>query len=369
VIQSPGLLWTILFFLAAIGPLIFIHEMGHYLVARWCGVKVEAFSIGFYKEIFGWTDRRGTRWKIGWLPLGGYVMFAGDANEASAPSGDWQSLPEAERSQILHAKPVWQRMAISAAGPLANFLTAILIYMALFASLGEWREEPVVNRVLPQSAAAEAGLKVGDRIVALNDREAQRFADISDYVALRPNQMITLTVRRDDRELLINVTPREQTLKSRFGTKATRGFLGVGPPRPSRVDHSLIELPVAAINHTGRVLRSIVDGLGQIIMGYISPKELGGPIMIAKLSGEIATYGWIQFISFVALISIQLGFINLLPVPMLDGGHLLFQSIEAIRRKPVSLVAQEWAYRMGFMLVISLMVFATINDIGRFMGS
>ncbi len=364
-IQTPGLLWTILFFVAAIGPLIFLHEMGHYLVARWCGVKAEVFSIGFGREILGWTDARGTRWKLGWLPLGGYVRFAGDLNEASAPDAGWMELPPEERAVTLHAQPVWQRALISAAGPVANFIVAVLIYMALFASYGEVRTPPVIAKVAPNSAAAEAGLKAGDRIVSVNERETVRFSDIGDYVAMRPNQIITLVVARGGRELLINVTPREQQLVSRFGTKATRGLIGILSPPPQIVSLSVSELPGAAVGQVRRVLRSMFDGLGQIIMGYRSARELGGPILIAKLSGEMAAIGWIAFIEFVAMISINLGFINLLPVPMLDGGHLMFQAIEAIRRKPVSMMAQEWAYRTGFMLVVGLMLFVTFNDFTR----
>ncbi len=364
-IQSPGLLWTILFFVAAIGPLVFLHEMGHYLVARWCSVKADVFAIGFGREIIGWTDRRGTRWKIGWLPLGGYVRFAGDANEVSGPDDGWQKLPDAERAQTFQAKPVWKRALIVAAGPVANFLVAIVIYMALFASFGEVRMQPVIAGVAPKSAAAAAGLHVGDRILSINDNEMVRFADIGDYVQMRPNQMMTLVVGRAGRELVVNVTPREQQMVSRFGTKASRGLLGIQSPPAEIVQLSVFELPGAAVSQVRRILTGTTVGLGQIIMGYRSAKDLSGPVMIAKLSGQMAAIGWLAFVEFVAGVSVGLGFVNLLPIPMLDGGHLLFQAIEAIRRKPVSLIAQEWAYRTGFFLLVSLMLFATFNDFTR----
>jgi regulator of sigma E protease len=365
VIESPGFLWTILFFIAAIGPLVFVHELGHYWVARWCGVKADVFSIGFGREIFGWTDKLGTRWKVGWLPLGGYVRFAGDANEASMPDDSWQTLPDEERAHSFPAQPVWKRAAIVAAGPVVNFLFAILIYMALFASFGETRVPALVGDVAPKSAASAAGFEKGDRILSVDGRSISRFTDIGDYVAIRANQMMVFEVERGTDKLSITATPRTEEMTSRFGTKATRGLLGIGSVEPEQVTLGVTELPGAAVGQVFRVVRSMVDGLKQIIMGYVSAKELGGPVMIAKLSGEMAASGWLAFIEFVALISINLGFINLLPVPMLDGGHLMLYAAEAVRRKPVSMVAQEWAFRAGFLLLMGFMLFVTFNDLAR----
>ncbi len=365
-IETPGFFWTILFFVAAIGPLIFIHEMGHYLVGRWCGVKADIFSIGFGREIAGWTDKRGTRWKVGWMPLGGYVKFAGDMSAASAPDDAWHSLPAAERELVFQAKPVWKRALIVAAGPCANFLAAIAIYLALFGIYGEMRTPPVAGAVAPNSAAARAGFQTGDRIISINDREMNSFADLIDYISLRPNQLMTIQFDRGGRTLLATVAPDEEQLESRFGSKTGRGRLGLASVRPQHVDIGLLDLPRAAISEVSRVLRTMVDGLGQIIMGYHSVKELGGPVMIAKLSGEVATMGVVAFASLVALISINLGFINLLPVPMLDGGHLFFFGLEAIRRKPVALQVQEMAYRVGFLMLMGFMAFVTFNDLARF---
>jgi regulator of sigma E protease len=359
---------TFLYFLLVIGPLVFLHEMGHYLAARWCGVKADVFSIGFGKEIFGWSDQLGTRWKVGWIPLGGYVKFAGDENASSGPNESWKDLPEGERVHSYLAQPVWKRAIISFAGPFANFVVAFLIYMALYGIFGETRITPVIDKVAPNSAASEAGFQIGDRIKAINGRAIVNFTDIGEYVSMRPKQMMTFDIDRAGQAISITTAPKQEELVSRFGTKATRGMLGIGASEKQRekVQLSVAELPGAAVKQIFRVLRSITDGLGQIIMGYHSVKELGGVIMIAKVANEVASMGWIALIEFIAAISINLGFINLLPVPMLDGGHLLFQSIEALRRKPVALAAQEWAYRFGFVFVMGLMLFVTVNDLVRF---
>jgi regulator of sigma E protease len=348
--------------------LVFLHEMGHYLAARWCGVKADVFSIGFGKEIFGWSDKRGTRWKVGWIPLGGYVKFAGDENASSGPNDSWKDLPEGERVHSYLAQPVWKRAIISFAGPFANFLVAIFIYMALFASFGKESVPPVVAVVAPNSAASDAGFQVGDRISAINGRRVNDFSEIVEYVRMRPKQMMLFDVERTGKPLAISAAPNELKLVSRFGTTETFGMLGVGWSEKQReqIHLPLVDLPVAATKQVFHVLRSITDGLTQIIMGYRSPKEMGGVIMIAKVANEVASMGWIKLIEFVAAISINLAFINLLPIPMLDGGHLLFQGIEALQRKPVRLVAQEWAYRFGFVFVMGLMLFVTVNDLVRF---
>lgn len=363
---SPGFFWTIIWFVIAIGPLIFIHELGHFLAARWCGVKVDAFSIGFGREILGWSDKQGTRWKIGWMPIGGYVRFAGDWDVASQADGEWKSLPEEERVRTFHAKPVWQRAIIVAAGPIANFIAAWLLFMALFATVGQRLSPPVIAFVAPGSAAAEAGFKPGDRVTTVDGRAIDEFTQITDHVRLRARQMISFGVTRGGVEMVITGAPRSEVFVSRFGTKAEFGLMGIASAPVELTKPAWQDLPGAGVTAVVGTVRSMVDGLGRIIMGYISVKELGGPVMMARLSGEIATMGWEPFIQFVAAISINLGFINLLPVPMLDGGHLLFCAIEAVRRKPVGAMAQEWAYRFGFMLVLGFMMMVTFNDIMRF---
>ena len=363
---SPGFFYTILWFLVAIGPLIFIHELGHFLAARWCGVRVEVFSIGFGREIAGWTDRHGTRWKIGWMPMGGYVRFAGDWDAASQADGAWKQLPEGERARTFHAKPVWQRAIIVAAGPLANFAAAVLIFMGLFATIGQQVTPPTIAAVAKSGAAAEAGLQVGDRIVTMDGRAVDDFAKVSDHVRLRAKQAIAFGIVRNDVRMEISVTPRSEVFVSRFGTKAEFGLIGIASNPPERVRPAWSLLPVKGVEATAHTVRAMVDGLGRIIMGYISVKELGGPVMMARMSGEIATMGWEPFIYFVAAVSINLGFINLLPVPVLDGGHLLFCGIEALQRRPVSVRTQEWAYGAGFALVVGFMMMVTFNDFIRF---
>ena len=346
---------TLLSFLLVIGPLIFIHELGHYYAGRLFGVKADAFSIGFGREVVGWNDKRGTRWKIGWMPLGGYVKFAGDMNPASTPTDDWLSLPAEERNQTFQAKPLWQRFIIVLAGPVTNFIVAILIFAGFFLAFGEPRTPPVVNIVQAESAAAEAGLRPGDRIVAVGGRAVERF-----------QEPLEVNLLRDGRPLSVVATPKVEIERDRFGNEFRRGLLGISPT--ARVIEPLApgQVLVAAVRHTGDVVVMMVDTMGQIITGRRSVKELGGPLKIAQYSGQQAVMGWLPFIEFMAMISINLGFINLLPIPMLDGGHLIFYILEGVRRRPLPPQAQEWAFRSGLALLLSFMIFVTFNDLGSF---
>jgi regulator of sigma E protease len=365
VISNPGFLWTIMFFLVCLGPLIFLHEMGHYLVGRWCGIKSDVFSIGFGNEIFGWTDKRGTRWKVGWMPLGGYVRFAGDMSPASEPNEEWKALPDAERAVTFQSKPLWKRAITVAAGPFANFLVAFIVYLGLIAALGVPRAPNVVGGVAPLSAAERAGFHDGDKIIAINGRATPQFQDVGIYVMMRPRQLMTFSVVRSGSSMTIVAAPDELVETDRFGNKSSIGRMGI-KPGPAEVYHPrLFELPGAALHQTWGILQSTMDGLGQIVTGRRSLKELGGPVQTAKLSGQVATMGWITFISFMAFVSINLGFINLLPIPILDGGHLFFYGVEALFRRPVTAQVQEWAFRCGFLLLASLMLFATLNDLDR----
>ena len=365
-IETPGFFWSLLFFFVAIGPLIFIHEMGHYLVGRWCGVKADVFSIGFGREMAGWTDKRGTRWKLSLLPLGGYVKFAGDMSPASEPSDEWKQLPAGERAVTFQAQTLWKRALIVAAGPFTNLLLAVFIFMGIFAAYGQPRALSVIGAVVPGSAAAVAGFKPGDRIVAIGDTAIDQFDEISDIVALRPGVSMSFKVLRSGKEQTIIAAPAEEVFKDRFGNIAKLGRLGLQSGKIEVVKLSPLELPVAGVVQTWRVLNSMVDGLAQIILGRISVKELGGPLKIGKYSGQMATLGVVAFLGFVALISINLGFINLLPIPMLDGGHLTFYALEAILRKPVSAQVQEWAFRAGFAVLIGFMVLVNFNDLESF---
>lgn len=365
-IQNPGFLLTVIAFVAVIGPLVFVHELGHYLVGRWCGVKAEAFSIGFGPEIAAWVDRRGTRWRLGALPLGGYVRFKGDMNAASQTDPRWLEMPAAERAQSFPAKPLWQRAAIVAAGPAINFLFAILI-LATFAFVhGESRTPAVAGQVQPGSAAAAAGIVTGDRIVSLNGREMATFDDIRMFAQIRPGEPVTIVIERKGRQFQRQGKVGAVEEGDGFGNKFRIGRLGIAPGEPVIEPVSLVRAPVVAIERTGQIVRTMVETLGQIVGGRRSVRELGGPLKIAEVSGQAATLGLESFVFFMALISINLGFINLLPIPMLDGGHLLFYGVEAIQRRPVSPQVQEWAYRSGLAVLLAMMVLVTFNDLSSF---
>ncbi|KFG92033.1 putative metallopeptidase [Sphingobium herbicidovorans NBRC 16415] len=365
-IQNPGFLLTVLAFVAVIGPLVFVHELGHYLVGRWCGVKAEAFSIGFGPEIAAWVDRRGTRWRIGALPLGGYVRFKGDMNAASQADPAWLQLPSAERAESFPAKPLWQRAAIVAAGPLINFLFAILVLATFAVVHGESRTPAVAGQVQPGSAAAAAGIQPGDRIVSLNGREMATFDDIRLYAQIRPDEPVTILIERAGQNIERQGRVGAVQERDGFGNSFRIGRLGIAPGEPVIEPVALWRAPIVAIKQTGQIIRTMLETLGQILGGGRSVKELGGPLKIAEVSGQAATLGLESFVFFMALISINLGFINLLPIPMLDGGHLLFYGVEAIQRRPVSPRVQEWAYRSGLAMLLAMMMLVTFNDLSSF---
>lgn len=364
--ENPGFFLYILAFLLVIGPLVFVHELGHYAAGRFFGIKADAFSIGFGREIAGHTDKRGTRWKFGWLPLGGYVKFAGDMNPAGQPSPEWLALPAAERAKTFQAKPVWQRAIVVAAGPVTNFVVAILI-LATFAMIyGVDRTPPTLDLVAPQSAAAQAGLKPGDRIVAMDGRAIDRFKQMAEFTVMRPNEDVVVDLIRDGEPLSLTVRIGERRERDRFGNEYRIGRLGVGSGQPVYEQVGLLEAPGEAVAMTGSAIRATIEGLGQIISGRRPINDLGGPLRIAKISGEQLSLGWPAFVLLVAGISINLGFINLLPVPVLDGGHLLFYAVEAVRRKPVGPEVMEWAFRGGIVAILALMLLVTFNDLGAF---
>ena len=365
-IQSPGFFLTVLAFALVIGPLVFLHEMGHYLAGRWFGVKIDAFSIGFGNELFGWTDKRGTRWKFSALPLGGYVMFGGDRNPASIPDAAWLELPAEERGRTLQGKPVWQRAIVSAAGPVVNFIVAIVIFAGIAMAYGVDATPATVSLVQPGSAAAAAGIRVGDRVTMLGGRPVDTFSDLANFTLMRPGERVPVLLSRDGRPVQLDLTIGAVEQKDRFGNAYRVGRLGIAAGKPVFREVGLLEAPLAGLRMTGAALQSTVDGLGQIITGRRSVDELGGPLRIAKISGETLSLGTPYLISFIATISINLGFINLLPVPLLDGGHLFFYAIEAIRRRPVTANVQEWAFRGGLAAILALMVMVTINDLGAF---
>lgn len=365
-LEGPGIWLTILAFLAVIGPLVFVHEMGHFLTARALGVQVEKFSIGFGREIFGWTDRRDTRWKVGWLPLGGYVQFAGDMNAASQPDPELEKVPPEQRRKLFQFRPVWQRFAIVAAGPAINFVFAAIIYMAIFATYGQPQTPPVVSAIIEGSVAERAGFEPGDRVTAVDGEPIERFEQLTEIVVLRPGQPMVFDIERDGRALTIAATPEAQIQSDRFGNEARIGRIGIFATGTELRELGPTEIPGAAVARTGDMVEMIVVTLGQIITGRRSVEELGGPLRIAQISGQQASLGVLAFLFFMAAISINLGFINLLPIPMLDGGHLIFYAAEAVRRKPVKIETQEWAFRMGLVALICFMLLVTIIDLRSF---
>ena len=359
--QPP--LWLVLVaFVCALGPLVFFHELGHYLVARWFKVPAEAFSIGFGREVAGWTDKQGTRWKVGWLPLGGYVKFVGDMGPASAP-GEASQIPPELRDRAFQCQAVWKRFLIVLAGPAANFLMAILIFAAFFVAVGAPLSN-VVGAVATNTPAAEIGIQPGDRILSVAGRSTRTFADLANATAVRPGETVDVIVQRDRTTRELRITLATDEITDAFGRKFERGVFGVRPSpevlQPLPITRAIPE----AVSHTFRMTRAIVDAIVQIVRGYISPKQLGGPISIAKVAGDFATLGPLQFIQLLALLSINLGFINLLPVPMLDGGHLFFYAVEAVRRRPLSARAMDWAFRGGLAAILALLLFTTFNDLG-----
>ena len=362
--QPP--IWLILVaFVLALGPLVIIHELGHYLVARWFGVGAEAFSIGFGHEITGWTDKRGTRWKVAWLPLGGYVKFVGDEHAASAP-GDLSELTEEQKATAFHLRPVWQRFLIVLAGPVSNFLLAILIFTIFFATIGAPRTAPVVSALEKGSPAQSAGIRPGDRITAIAGRATPTFEDIYRIVLIRPGENVPVVIERGKSTLQLNIKVGVVEQRDRFGQHFRIGRLGVYGAQSNYVRPPVAELIPAATTYTVNITRTTLDALWQMLSGRRSVTEIGGFLKIAQIAGQQASLGLIAFVSLIALLSINLGFINVLPVPMLDGGHLLFYSIEAVQRRPVSAQAQDWAFRGGLALILVLLVFTTLNDLGSF---
>ena len=360
-----------------LGPLVTVHELGHYLVGRWFGVHAEAFSIGFGKEIVGWTDKRGTRWKLSALPLGGYVQFKGDMNPASVPNSE---APVEDGS--FQKASLWKRALIVAAGPVTNLVVAVAILAAFFAILGQPSVvDPEASRTVGKfeedSVAQAAGMEVGDRIVSIDGAETANFNDIVESVAIYPDKKVDIEVLRGDERLSFPVQIARVESDDGFGNKGDRGMIGV---YPKDVEYEwqkvpLIETVPMATQQCWKLVKMMVTGIQQIVTGQRSIKELGGPIKIGKVAGERLSLGPIAFIELAALISLNLAFINFLPIPALDGGHLAFYAVEAVRRKPVGPQATEWAYRTGIVLLLTFMVVVTFNDvaglplIGRLFGS
>lgn len=363
-----SVLWTtILPFLVILTIVVFVHEFGHFIVARWNGVKVDVFSIGFGKELFGWYDRHGTRWRVSLLPLGGYVKFFGDANEASGGADKTRELTAEEKAVSFHHKRVGQRMAVVAAGPGFNFLFAIVVFAAIFMTVGRPTTPAVLGGVQPDSPAAEAGLLAGDRVVAIDGTPIDRFEEIQRLVPLNAGTPMQVDVLRDGERMTFAVTPRMTEMTDGFGNVHRTPILGVSVSTQAMEMRRMgpVEATGQAVGHTWGIVTSTMTAIGQMISGDRGTDDLGGPVRIAQFSGQAAQSGLVNAVMFVALLSVALGLFNLFPVPMLDGGHLLFYGFEALRGRPLSERMQEYGFRIGFALVVCLMVFVTWNDIIR----
>jgi regulator of sigma E protease len=364
VLQSPSIFVTIFAFLLVLGPLVLVHELGHYLVGRLFGIKADAFSIGFGKELAGWTDKRGTRWKLSVLPLGGYVQFAGDMNAASQPDGKGlEGLTAEERGYVFHAKPLWQRALVVLAGPLTNLVVAIAIFASFNYVYGKVVASPVIAGFTQSSPAREAGLRVGDKIIAIDGQPISRFDEVREKVIPYPGHTIAVEAERNGSRISVNLPIASRVVRDQFGNESRIGAIGIGSGKYQIVPVGAGEAVTLAADQSIGVVKMMITGIKQIVVGERSVKELGGPIKIAKYSGEKLSLGAAEFVYFAALISINLAFINLLPIPALDGGHLAFYAAEAVRRKPLGARSQDWAFRTGMAFVLALMLFVTINDL------
>jgi regulator of sigma E protease len=356
-------------FLFVLTVVVFFHELGHFLVARWCGVAVKVFSVGFGPELFGFDDRKGTRWRLSAIPLGGYVKFLGDENAASVTDRDAvAAMSPEERGKSFAAKGVGARAAIVAAGPLANFVLAIIIFTAIFSIFGRETLTPRVDSVVEGSAAEAAGFEPGDLVLSIDAREILSFTDLQRIVTVMAGQELAVAVERDGRQTNLTVVPELRELTDRFGNTQRVGVLGItrNATGPEDIVTETYSVPAAAwlaVQETWFVTERTLSYLGAVIIGRESADQLGGPIRVAEVSAQVATIGFVALINLAAILSISIGLINLFPIPMLDGGHLVFFAFEAIRGRPLSDRVQEIGFRIGLAAVLMLMIFATWNDI------
>ena len=365
---SHGVIGYIIPFLFVLTIVVFFHELGHFLVARWAGVKVLTFSLGFGPELVGFNDRRGTRWKISAIPLGGYVKFFGDESEASTPSSTaLDAMSAEERQGSFHHKKVGPRAAIVAAGPIANFILAIVIFAGLFTFFGRPNATARVDKVMAGSAAEAAGFQSGDVVAAIDGKAIGNFSDMQRIVSIDAGQPLTFTVKRGDTTVSLRATPELKEIKDNFGNVHKLGVLGI--TRSNEPGDVLVERvdPVTAVwlgtKETWFVIDRTLAYIGGVFTGREAADQVGGPLRIAQISGQVATIGLSALIHLAAVLSVSIGLLNLFPVPLLDGGHLLFYAVEAVRGRPLSERAQEMGFRIGLGLVLMLMVFATYNDI------
>ncbi|MBX3582636.1 MAG: RIP metalloprotease RseP [Rhizobiaceae bacterium] len=362
------LIGTIVPFLFVLTVVVFVHEMGHYLVGRWCGIGVTAFSIGFGPELLGFNDRRGTRWKLSAIPLGGYVKFVGDINATSTPDADEIDALTAEQKKVaFHTQPVWKRALTVVAGPAFNFLLTIAVFAVMFAVYGKVIADPVVAEVRPDSPAAAAGFLPGDRFVSVDGTPVESFADVQRLVSGRAGDPLVFVLARDGQEITVTATPEVMEQTDALGNVIKVGVIGVvntpesGQPRV--VTFSPVGAVVEAVRETGHIIVRTGQFLKRFVVGREDKCQLGGPVKIADMAGKAAKLGFEWLVQLVALLSVGIGILNLLPIPPLDGGHLLFYGLEAVKGRPVSERAMEAVYRVGMFLVLGFMGFVFWNDL------
>ena len=346
---------SIIAFIVVLGVLVFIHELGHYLAARWRGVHVEVFSIGFGRRIHSWVDRHGTEWRIAWLPLGGFVKLHGQEGPTEADPAvraAWRA------GRTFHDKPVKDRAIVVAAGPIANFLLAAVLFAGLYMTIGQPQPTATVGAVVAGSAAERAGLQPGDRILSLDGAPVQRFEEIQRHIQPRGGEPVQIRVRRGETEETLQATP-----EPREANGTTVGVLGISGGAPEFTRLNPVSAVWAGVAQTADVTAQTLAGLWQMISRQRGTEELGGPLRIAQLSGQVAQLGIASLVSFMAVLSVNLALINLFPIPVLDGGHLLFYAAEAIRGRPLPPRAIEYGFRAGFALLLALFIFATWNDL------
>lgn len=363
-----GWVLPILFVLTLV---VFFHELGHFLVARWCKVDVEAFSIGFGKEIFGFYDSKNTRWKFCWLPLGGYVKFHGDASAASTP--DHEAIKQqstAEQTGNFHLKPVWQRALVVAAGPIASFILGIIIFAGINYYKTQQGPSGYVNQVLKGGAAEAAGIQKGDIITHINGDETLFFSDIYRIVSLSSNEKLSFTIKRGSETQIIDLTPKTEMVDNGLGKQISVGRIGIAPSSDKSTwanrDYTLLGATIAGIDQTKFIITSTLNYIGKIFTGKESTDKLNGPIGIGKIVNQFSELGIISTLYIAGLLSVSIGLFNLFPIPLLDGGHLMFYAIEALRGKPASEKFMEYSFRAGLALLLGLMLIATKNDISWF---
>lgn len=379
-----GVATSLLAFVAVLSVVVFVHEFGHYQVARWCRVKVDSFSMGFGPELFAWTARDGVRWRIGALPLGGYVKFAGD-KDASSLTGSVDG-PEARAEGLFHAQSVGVRSAVTLAGPMANFIFAIAVFAVFFTAFGETFQRPVVVEVSAASAAERAGLRAGDEVVSVDGARIESVQDLQRLVITAGGQPLDLGVLRDGARVDLTATPDVVQRETPFGDMESQGALGIslggGQETVTRKRYNPLEATGRAVEKTGEILSMQVKFIAALVRGAMSPGHLSGPLGIGQISGAVAEQSAeaagpqaspaavagavaLGLVELAAVLSIAIGFINLMPIPILDGGHLVFYAAEALRGRPVPVAVQEFSYKAGLVAVLSLFVFATVQDLDR----